>query len=47
VTPRGFKRPQGFPRGYLLQVTRDGDSVWHFNAKRLLRWLEVNGLASP
>ena len=39
VTPKGFKRPAGFPRGHLLQVKENGDRVWHFNAERILAWL--------
>lgn len=42
VTPPGFKRPKGFPRGYLLQVKDDGRRIWHFPASRLLVWLNAN-----
>lgn len=41
VTPAGFKKPKGFPRGYLLQVKDDGRRIWHFNAVRVLNWLTV------
>lgn len=46
ITPRGFKRPAGFPRGYLLQVKEDGSRLWHFKAARLQAWLRNNGLVS-
>lgn len=39
VTPKGFKRPPGFPRGYLLQVKKDDSRIWHFPAVRVLTWL--------
>ena len=41
VTPPGFKRPPKFPRGYLLQVKDDGRRIWHFNAMRLLAWIDM------
>ena len=44
VTPKGWKPPPGFPRGYLLQVKESGDRIWHFPATRVLRWLRSNNL---
>lgn len=44
VTPPDFRRPPGFPRGYLLQRKDDGTSIWHFNATRLQAWLRRTGL---
>lgn len=46
VTPPAFKRPPGFPRGYLLQVKDDGSRLWHFNAARLQAWLRKNRLVA-
>ncbi|MGF9564143.1 hypothetical protein AAIH70_11570 [Neorhizobium sp. BT27B] len=39
VTPRGFKPPQGFPRGYLLQVKEDGRRIKSYPALRVLAWI--------
>ncbi|MDO3431167.1 hypothetical protein QWJ46_00570 [Rhizobium sp. CBN3] len=39
VTPKGWKAPSKFPRGYLLQVKDDGSRLWHFKSKRVLQWL--------
>lgn len=42
VTPKGWKAPPKFPRGYLLQVKENGDRVWHFPALRVLAWVDAN-----
>lgn len=39
VTPKGWKAPPRFPRGYLLQVKDNGDRLWHFPTRRVLAWL--------
>lgn len=39
VTPKGWKAPPKFPRGYLLQVKDDGSRLWHFKSARVLQWL--------
>ncbi|WP_242221661.1 hypothetical protein [Shinella zoogloeoides] len=44
VTPRGWKPPPKFPRGYLLQVKEDRSRLWHFPAVRVLAWLRSNNL---
>lgn len=44
VTPKGWKAPPKFPRGYLLQVKEDGRRIWHFNSKRVLAWLRTNNM---
>lgn len=41
VTPKGFKPPPKFPRGYLLQVKDDGRRIWHYPATRVLAWLNT------
>lgn len=39
VTPKGWKAPRRFPRGYLLMVNpTTADRVWHFNALKVLAW---------
>jgi hypothetical protein len=45
VTPKGWKAPPKFPRGYLLQVKDNGDRIWHFPAVRVLAWLTAAGAA--
>lgn len=39
VTPKGWKAPPGFPRGYLLQVKENGDRLCSYPALRLLAWI--------
>lgn len=39
VTPKGFKAPPKFPRGYLLQVKDDGRRIWSFRADRVRAWI--------
>lgn len=46
VTPKGWKAPPKFPRGYLLQVKENGDRLWHFKSKRVLAWLRSAGGAA-
>lgn len=46
VTPKGWKPPPKFPRGYLLQVKDNGDRLWHFPAVRVLAWLKQAGAAA-
>lgn len=39
VTPKGWKAPPRFPRGYLLMVNpTTADRVWHFNALKVIAW---------
>ncbi len=38
--PRGFKRPQKFPRGELLCENSEAQCVWSFDAWRILKWLD-------
>lgn len=45
VTPKGWKAPPKFPRGYLLQVKEDGSRVSHFPAQRVLAWVRMAGEA--
>jgi len=40
VLPQGFKPPEKFPRGYLLQVKDDGSRLRSFPAKKLLAWIK-------
>lgn len=39
VTPKGWKPPPGFPRGYLLQVKENGDRLSSYPALRLRAWI--------
>lgn len=39
VTPKGWKPPPGFPRGYLLQVKDNGDRLSSYPALRLQAWI--------
>lgn len=45
VTPKGWKHPPKFPRGYLLQVKPDGTKIHHYPAARVLAWLRSNEMA--
>lgn len=42
TTPRGWKAPPKFPRGYLLQVKDDGLRIWSFSAERVKAWVRSN-----
>jgi hypothetical protein len=45
VTPPGWKRPKGFPRGELLMdQPYTQNRVWRYNASRMLAWMDANGL---
>ena len=41
---RGSKRLPGFPRGELLCENHNGRNVYSYNPKRVLAWLQKNGL---
>lgn len=41
VTPKGFKPPKGFPRGELLCINADGDSVKQYDPVKVMRWLDT------
>jgi len=45
VTPKRWKAPPKFPRGYLLQVKEDGSRISHYPATRVLTWLSSNNMA--
>lgn len=45
VTPKGWRPPLGFPRGYLLQVKDNGDRLSSYPAPRLLAWIRKAGAA--
>ena len=42
TTPRGWKAPPKFPRGYLLQVKDDGRRIWSYRAERVKAWVRSN-----
>ena len=44
VTPKGWKAPQKFPRGEIVQWKEDGSRVRYLPAANVLAWLAGNGL---
>lgn len=40
VLPRGFKRPQGFPRGELLCQNSQGQRVYSFDPDKIINWIK-------
>ena len=46
VLQRGWKRPPKFPRGELLCSHSNGRKVYSYDPKKVLAWLEANGLVS-
>ncbi len=41
--PRGWKRPEGSPRGELLCVTADGTRTFSVAARNVWSWAKKNG----
>lgn len=46
VTPKGWKAPPKFPRGWIAQWKHDGSRLRYLPAARLLAWAKVNKLMS-
>lgn len=42
TTPKGWKTPPKFPRGWLAQVKEDGTRIRYVNAMKVLAWLAAN-----
>jgi hypothetical protein len=46
TTPKGWKAPPRFPRGKIVNHTKDGERVRYLPAAKLLAWLAGNKLVN-